>query len=119
MITLRCKLPSLNEVIGAARQNPYKSNQLKREAEKEILLQLPKIRLKGCYDWTFVWLEPTRRRDPDNISSGVKFIFDAMQTKGILDNDGWGSVGSIRHEFRLCKKGEQGVLINYSECDSI
>jgi|APSaa5957512622_1039677.scaffolds.fasta_scaffold34448_1 hypothetical protein len=35
------------------------------------------------------WFEPNMRRDPDNITSAKKFVFDGLQKAGIIENDGW------------------------------
>jgi len=43
----------------------------------------------GTYTCSFDWIEKTRRKDPDNISVGVKFIFDALVEVGILEGDTW------------------------------
>ena len=100
-ITVYGKLPSLNDVINASRTNKYAAAKLKREVEALLIPQLPNDKLTGCYDFTFTWTEPNRKRDPDNIASAVKFIFDALQTVGALDNDGWKQVQSISHRFQV------------------
>ena len=51
------------------------------------------------FDITITWMETDRRRDPDNISSGIKFILDAFVHAGIIENDGWKQVKSIKHNF--------------------
>lgn len=35
----------------------------------------------------FEWHEKSKRRDVDNVYSGKKYILDAMQKTGVLDND--------------------------------
>ena len=40
----------------------------------------------------FTWYRKNRRTDPDNISFAKKFILDAMQEVGILENDGWSQI---------------------------
>lgn len=112
-IVLRGKLPSLNEVIGAARRNPYQANKQKRDTEALIASQLPSTQIQERNVFTFEWHEPSKRRDPDNIASAVKFIFDAMQKQGVLANDGWGQVAEIHHKFIYDKENSHYVVINY------
>jgi len=38
----------------------------------------------------FLWYEPSRRRDPDNVAAGGrKLILDGLVRAGILQGDGW------------------------------
>jgi hypothetical protein len=50
---------------------------------------------EGGY-FTYLFLEPNRRRDPSNIvAGGVKLIEDALQEAGLLGGDGWKHVLGI------------------------
>lgn len=53
---------------------------------------------------TIVHIEPNRRRDPDNIMAAQKFILDGMVQAGIIEDDGWRHIWSIKHRVL---KGEQ------------
>ena len=99
--TIHGRLPSLNEVIGANRANKYGGASLKKQAEALILPQLPRVTQSGKCHVTFRWHCPNTRRDPDNIASAQKFILDAMQSAGIIDNDGWRQVASLNHTFTV------------------
>ena len=97
------RLDGMNAIIGAARHNRYASAAQKREQDDGIAWVLRANRigeLRGRYSWHFTWHEPNRRRDPDNIESADKFIFDALQKVGILDNDGWSRVAETHHYFK-------------------
>jgi Holliday junction resolvase RusA-like endonuclease len=48
---------------------------------------------------TIWWREPNMRRDPDNIASGKKFIFDALQETGVLQNDSMKEIVGIEEYF--------------------
>ena len=50
---------------------------------------------------TIWWREPNMRRDPDNIASGKKFIFDALQETGVLQNDSMKEIGRITETFEV------------------
>ena len=52
----------------------------------------------------YVWYEPNKRRDLDNISSfGRKVIQDALVDSGVLENDGWQNIRGFNDEFRVSK----------------
>lgn len=88
------KLPSLNDVIGADRNNKYKGAQIKKEAEKTISAYIQLAVAKGelshidepCVVF-LRWYEKDKRRDTDNVESSVKFVLDALVKNGILNND--------------------------------
>lgn len=45
---------------------------------------------------TFYVIEPNRRRDPDNFTSGaIKFILDSLVHAKVLDGDGWKCVHGL------------------------
>lgn len=85
------KLPSLNEYINACRCNKYKGAQFKRNIENCICYSIKRSKkLKPiCNPCTvrFEWHERTVKRDCDNIASAKKFILDALQKQGIIQND--------------------------------
>ncbi len=88
------KLPSLNEYQTACRANRYTGARFKKETEaiieieilkalksKMLIIPIPPIKI------AFIWHEKTKKRDADNIASAKKYILDAMQTMGIIEND--------------------------------
>ena len=94
------RLPDLNEVVSANRANRYGGAKLKSGVTNSLTWQIRALEIEplvGCHDYHFTWCEPDRRRDPDNIYSAVKFIFDALQKAGVIDNDGWTQVGNVLH----------------------
>jgi len=87
------KLPGFNEMLGASNRNRHVYNKLKKQVEwwisVEILDQGVKP-IKSAF-FRFTWHEKLGRgrpRDPDNICAGKKFVLDALQATGILDDDG-------------------------------
>ena len=71
--------------------------QIKSRAEEQIgWLAKPMPRIK-CGYWTYVIVEPDRRRDPSNFTMGaIKLIEDALQRAKVLDNDGWKQILGFR-----------------------
>ena len=88
------KLPSLNELLAACNRNHFVGAKLKRDVEEMIGWFIQKAVNAGTLHPTdkpvrfrIVWHERTKKRDPDNIVSGKKYILDALQKQGILPND--------------------------------
>lgn len=88
------KLPSLNEYQDACRANKYVGAQMKQAVEEQIQWCLKRAMMQGTLKYTeaphryhFIWHERTKKRDPDNICSAKKFIFDAMQKMGVIPRD--------------------------------
>ena len=98
------RLPSMNEVINANRQNKYIGAKLKREIEETIQQYISIARYRGQIKpvnypviLDIKWHEKTKKRDVDNICSSVKFLLDALQKQGILVNDSRKYVKQIFH----------------------
>lgn len=108
-------LPGLNEILdargivmktkdGVARRHDGYSK-MKRTWSERIALyarQQGFATVTGAAHFWYNIAEPNRRRDPSNFVAGaVKLIEDALQDAGLLKNDGWEHVLSIKTEWRL------------------
>ena len=83
-----CKFPSLNDYIRECRGNKYQAAVTKRVLEDYLIMFLshaPEFR-RPVY-LSFHWIEKDRKRDPDNIAFGKKFVLDALVKSGHLKND--------------------------------
>ena len=108
------QLPGLNSVTAKNRANRYSGAKQKRAVEQALVLQIKAARFNpiDCFcDWRFTWHEPNRRRDPDNIYSACKFIFDALQYADRLPRDSWKYVGRVTHECVV--NDNVGVLVEF------
>ena len=96
-LTIPGLLPGLNEYIDAERsyKGKYKAASMKRQAQNVIgymiRTQLRGVRFTRPVVIRYLWVEPSRRRDKDNIAFAKKFIQDALVETGVLRNDGWSS----------------------------
>ena len=110
------KLPSLNDYIGVCRSNKYQASKYKAKLEQEIGLFLTKMP-----KWTnpikihFHWTEGNKKRDLDNIAFAKKFILDAMQKYGKLENDNSKYVAGFSDSFTYSKDGSFKVVIEIEE----
>lgn len=108
------RLPGLNEIIALASRYGRKptarksGSQLRRarwsayndaKVEWESFIATI-VRVNGfdvppgCWRYTYVFVEPNRKRDPSNMLAAIKFIEDAFRGAGVLENDGWAQVQS-------------------------
>ena len=107
------RLPGLNEIIAAARSGGgrwSKYGDMKKKWSRDIALQIMAQHVKPVIaaKFRFHWTEKTRRRDPDNIIVGKKFIFDGLVCAKILSNDGWDQILSISDTWET---GPDGVTV--------
>lgn len=66
---------------------------MKMAAEEAVEWAVKEARANGQreveppYWMLFEWHESSRKRDPDNIASAKKYVLDAMQKVGVIEND--------------------------------
>ena len=105
-IVIPGRLPGLNEVNNANRSNRYVGAKLKKETDEMLQLYI-KNQCKYRFNKitiSFVWYEPNRKRDFDNICSAKKFILDALVKCEVIPNDGWKQLEPIMcDEFAVDK----------------
>ena len=60
------------------------------------------VRIERPVFMKYLWVEPNRRRDLDNISSfGRKVIQDSLVDAGVLKDDGWKYVVGFSDSFEV------------------
>lgn len=94
---IKGRLPSLNDMILASRGSVYGANQQKKRVQRDIIVQLPNVKVNEYPVEIHVnFYEPDNRRDVDNVIAGCKFLLDALVAKGILVNDSRKYVSQIQ-----------------------
>jgi len=119
------RIPGLNEIIQAARdevpglssrrRKVYRYTLLKDEWTQTVadIVKANRIpRLKSIYI-DFLWLEPNRRRNKDNIAAGKKFVIDGLVRAGVIINDGWSQVSDFSDDFKVHDR--RGVIVTVEE----
>lgn len=116
-ITIPGEFPTLNEIIKVSKSHfmAY-ANQKKKYTDLTILTVRNKPKVKTKSDYIFTWYRKTKRTDPDNIQVGTKYILDGLVDAGIIENDGWNQVNSIKHYFNVDKDNPR-VEIKIIEVD--
>ena len=105
MIVIPFRLPGMNEIIDANRESRYAG--ATQKATYTLLARNAGQNAEpviGRVDVVCTWYCKDRRRDPDNVSAGIKFVLDGLIQAGVLQNDGWKQIRSIRHEFSVDKQ---------------
>ncbi|MFH0957066.1 MAG: hypothetical protein V1897_00015 [Pseudomonadota bacterium] len=109
------RLPGMNEIISMART--YWAASAAQKADYTDLV-VSYCELNHIRPMKRVWLsiyyhEKDKKRDPDNIAAGKKFILDGLVQAGVLSNDGHAQVAGFDESF--CFDGRQGVEVILSE----
>jgi Holliday junction resolvase RusA-like endonuclease len=99
------QVPSLNEYIATINHNKMTGNKFKEGVEDRMLPFICKEFAKGAVPFTckiqvhITFYESSERRDWDNIMSSQKFIFDALQTAGVIEKDNQAHMLPPTHSF--------------------
>ena len=123
-LTIPGTLPGLNELIAANRSrtkgNVPLGALMKREWTQVVGLYVTAQKISPVQNYpvhlAFRWIEPNRKRDPDNIASGKKFILDALVETGILLDDRWKQVNGFRDRFE-CEPRNPRIIVEIQEAE--
>lgn len=121
-LTIWGTLPGLNDFIDANRRNYHAGAKMKKEAQYIVEVcarkTLKRWKATGPVFMHYVWFEPNKKRDKDNISGGGrKIIQDALVSAGYLKNDGWHDIIGFSDEFAVDKK-EPRIEVTIEEVEN-
>lgn len=103
--TIPGELPGLNEIIKAAKCHFGTYANLKEIYTDTVCWMVKRApKLTNPIEVTITWYAKDKRRDPDNVMAGQKFIFDGLVKSGIIPNDTWRYVKGITHHFEIDRK---------------
>jgi len=120
------RLDGLNEIINAAKQiygrgkrRPSAYSLMKKNWTAKLYryFRAANIDPMESIYIEFIWIEKNRRRDPDNIAVGKKFILDAMVAVGIIENDGWKQILKMTDKFAVSKE-TPGVIVKIQDANA-
>jgi Holliday junction resolvase RusA-like endonuclease len=100
-------LPSLNEIIAAAKSHwaAYAKEKRQRTTSIALLATIAKLKpVSGPCVVRCLWYEKDRRRDPDNVRVGMKFVLDGLVEAGVLPSDGWAVITGLEDRFYVDKE---------------
>lgn len=117
------RLPGYNEQAHEDRRNKYSGAKLRKDTEEGIVWAIRTGMGRGtCQKITkpcvirFTWVEQNNKRDLDNIAFAKKYILDAMQQAGMLENDSQKWVRGFRDEFAP-GRGDSKVAVTIEDAD--
>lgn len=117
-------LDGMNEYIDACRSHRMSGARMKRDNQEVVGWAIRAAGLKPMRPpvrVSFTWIEgmrPGRKRfrprDRDNISSGRKFILDALKEQGIIRDDSFADV-EIGGEKWMLNRNEPRIIVELEE----
>ena len=116
-LTIPGRFPSLNEYVAAGRRNRYQSAKIKQTETTRAARAAAGIAPFSCpVRVSFLWVEPNRRRDLDNVAFSKKFILDGLVAAGVLVDDSPRYVVGLQDAFEYDKTNPR-VEVVIEECD--
>lgn len=115
---VRGRLPGLNELLAGSRNakggwNAYNEQKQRWYGQIRLLCQAKRVETVGPGHFTFLFIEPDRRRDPDNVvAGGVKLLFDSLVGAGVMKGDSWAHVLGFCG-FWAQDSGRVGCLVHH------
>lgn len=107
-------MPQLNDYIRAERATRFAAARIKRDAHAKVFAALaPQVtlpRFDEPVDVVFTWHRPDRRTDKDNVAFAKKFILDALQKAGVIENDKWAMCTPYDGGFFIDKENPRTVV---------
>ena len=106
LLTVPGKLCGLNDYIAAERAHRQKGAKMKASNGDIVAVAISQclrgVRIERPVFMKYLWVEPNRRCDLDNISSfGRKVIQDSLVDAGVLKDDGWKYVVGFSDSFEV------------------
>ena len=89
-MVIKGTLPGRNEAEKAARSHWSKGREFKREWTDYVAYQVigqANVPFEGLAKASVTFYEPNRKRDQDNVISGLKYICDGLVKAGVIHND--------------------------------
>ena len=104
-LTILGRFPSLNEYVNACRRNRYTANRMKKQETSRAAQAA-----RGVSPFhepvvvEFLWVEPNKRRDLDNVAFAKKFILDGLVHAGVIADDNAKHVVGLSDTFAYDNK---------------
>lgn len=102
--TIPGTLPTMNEIVAASKRHHMQYSLMKRQYTELVKLHAMKLPKIDRADFIITWYCKDKRKDKDNIASGIKFILDGLVEAGVIPNDGWKEIGEVTHRFEVDKE---------------
>ena len=113
MQSIDSQTPGMNEIIAAAKGMKGRGllySLMKKDWNQKVSLAAKEAGLKPVESYVFLdflWQEKTKRRDPDNVAAGKKFVIDGLVQAGILAGDGWSQISGFADHWRTVTEDDR------------
>lgn len=105
------ELPTRNQERNADKGNKYGGSNMKKQAEKLCAAKALSLPAMEAIQGEIIFYRSDRKTDPDNIISAIKYIFDGLESAGVIPNDGWRNVKpKLKLDWRLDKHNPRTVV---------
>lgn len=118
LLWIASRLPGLNDLLNAkgtvrGQWNGYNAQKCVWYGQIKTLCNAKGIGLQDPGYLTLLFVEPNKRRDPDNVvAGGTKLVLDSLVGAGVLRGDGWDdNLGFIGYWIFL--GGRAGCLVHW------
>lgn len=104
VFTIEGRFPSLNDYVDAERRNRFAAAKMKRRETERARAAAAASGIPaftGRVTVRFLWVEPNRRRDLDNVAFAKKFVLDGMVAAGVIEGDGQSHVVGLADLFEI------------------
>lgn len=111
------KFPDMNRVIAEVKVHWRKYHKTKKTYTQYACLVAKgmwksRSAFKNPVNVHILWKVKGNRKDPDNVSHGIKYILDGLVLAGVLHDDSRKQVNSIKHDFEYgCKVDSVEVVL--------
>src|SRR5690625_3020649 len=110
--TIPGELPDMNKIIKASKSHYMAYSTLKKDYTALVQMSAGSLTKIEKADFEITWYCKNKRKDPDNVAGGgIKFLLDGLVKAGVLDNDGWKEVNSVKHIFKVDKNNPRVEVI--------
>jgi len=96
------ELPDLNHIIDISKKHWAQYHAFKKKYT-QLVAMIARAQLKPVGEYPvgieIVWHCKNKRKDPDNIAAGKKFIMDGLVEAGILKGDAWKHIAELHDRF--------------------
>ena len=107
------ELPGLNEIIQESKTNKFKYAYSKSNYTQICAYEALKclsFDSESKVDLIITWYTKNLKKDPDNVSAGIKYILDGIVSANLIKNDTRKYINSIKHIFDLDKNNPRIIV---------
>jgi len=108
------ELPDLNRIIEVSKKHWAKYHAFKKKYTGLVKLYAIRANLRPVEEYpvsiSIDWYSKDRRKDPDNIAFGKKFICDGLVAAGILRDDSFKCISGFQDRFLVDRQNPRVEL---------